>query len=304
MTDRPVITFVAIALLGLAAQVEAHSPPGELFFAAQFPDEAVPAMDGNPSDWRIVPETPYHIRTDRMSAADPSIGLRERGSSDPSDLSMNVVVGWNNSANKLYFLTEVFDNIHNTDRPDVAQFWEDDDIEINLNPSHVPKEEQNLEGEPTNNQYYGFTVPPIEGQYFYPQPAHPWLTDKSSWVDFGWSFTGEQYGESTYFYEAGITPMLSVPIGESVAENQVESYDLEEGDIIHFTVDIGDFDEPGQTYNSFWGVSADRACCAATSDLLLAELDPLLLEALASGVTAVEQSSWGRIKAGRAMSAR
>lgn len=297
MRRRIVLALSAIMVLAFTASVSGHTPVGEVFFAAQFPDEAVPTMDGDPSDWDIVPESPYHIRTDRMSAADPSIGLRERGSSDPSDLNMDSVVGWNESSNKLYFLVSVFDDIHNTDRDDVADFWEDDDIEINLNGDATPGEEHNLEGEPYNNQYYGFTVPPIEGQYFYPQPAFDWMQDGSKWVDFGWSFEGEQFGESTYIYEAALTVYFSAPRAEGAAESEVEIVDLEEGEVVHFTIDIGDFDEPGQTYDSFWSISDDRACCSANSDLLMAPVDPLLEEALANRPTAVEEASWGRIKA-------
>jgi len=297
MRRRTVLALSIIVVLAFAASVSGHTPVGETFFAAQFPDGAVPTMDGDPSDWDIVPESPYHIRTDRMSAPDPSIGLRERGSSDPSDLSMDSVVGWNESANKLYFLVTVFDDIHNVDRDDVADFWEDDDIEINLNGDATPGEEHNLAGEPYNNQYYGFVVPPVEGQFFYPQPSFDWLQPGTEWLDFGWSFEGEQFGESTYIYEAAMTVYFSAPTAEGAPESEAEIVDLEEGEIVHFTIDIGDFDEPGQTYDSFWTVSDDRACCSANSDLFMAAIDPLLEEALANSPTAVEEASWGRIKA-------
>jgi hypothetical protein len=297
MRKRVVSVFSAIMVLAFAASVSGHTPVGETFFAAQFPDNGVPTIDGDPSDWDIVPESPYHIRTDRMSAADPSIGLLERGSSDPSDLNMDSVVGWNESSNQVYFLVSVFDDIHNVDRDDVARFWEDDDIEINLNGDATGGDEHNLEGEPYNQQYYGFVVPPVEGQFFYPQPSFDWMQPGSKWLEFGWSYTGEQFGESTYYYETAMTVYLSAPTAEGAPESDVIAVDLEEGEIIHFTVDIGDFDEPGQTYDSFWSISDDRACCSANSDLFLSPVDPDLEAALADRPTAVEAASWGRIKA-------
>ncbi len=297
MRRRTALTLSAIMVLAFAISVSGHVPVGETFFAAQFPDEAVPSIDGDPSDWDIVPETPYHIRNDRMQGSDPSIGLRDPGSTDPSDLSMNSVIGWNESANKVYFLVEVFDDIHNVDRDDVSVFWEDDDVEINLNGDHTGQDEANVEGEPWNNQYYGLVVPPVEGQFFYPQPGPEWFQAGTDWLQFGWSFTGEQFGESTYYYETAMQVYLSIPRVESPSEDDVEILDLEEGEVIHFSIDIGDFDEPGRTYDTFWSVSDDRACCSANSDLFLAEVDPLLEEALANRPTAVEEASWGRIKA-------
>ena len=298
MRRRTALTLSAIMVLAFAISVSGHVPVGETFFAAQFPDGAVPSIDGDPSDWDIVPETPYHIRNDRMQGSDASIGLRDPGSTDPSDLSMNSVIGWNESANRVYFLVEVFDDIHNVDRDDVSKFWEDDDVEINLNGDHTGQDEANLEGEPWNNHYYGFVVPPVEGQFFFPAfPGPEWLQPGTDLLDFGWSFTGEQFGESTYYYETAMQVILSIPREENPAQADSPILDLEEGEVIHFSIDIGDFDEPGQTYDTFWSVSDDRACCSANSDLFLAAVDPLLEEALANRPTAVEEASWGRIKA-------
>ena len=299
MRRRMTWVISATMLLAFAVSVSGHVPVGETFFAAQFPDNGVPNIDGDPSDWDIVPETPYHIRNDRMQGSDPSIALRDPGSTDPSDLSMNSVIGWNESANRIYFLIEIFDDVHNVDRDDVARFWEDDDVEININGDNTGQDEANLEGEPFNNHYYGFVVPPVEGQSFFPFSTGnaEWLQVGTDMLDFGWSFEGEQFGESTYIYEAAMTVYFSAPTAEGAPESEAEIVDLEEGEIVHFTIDIGDFDEPGQTYDSFWTVSDDRACCSANSDLFMAAIDPLLEEALANSPTAVEEASWGRIKA-------
>jgi hypothetical protein len=292
---------VAALMLGMTSMAGAHSPPGELFFAVQFPDEAIPVMDGNISDWDIVPESPYHVRNDRLSAPDPSILTAERGSQDPSDLNMNHVIGWNDAQNKLYFMSEIFDNIHNVDREDAARFWDDDALEIEMKPDATPAELNNPEGEPANNISYKWVVPPVEGQYQYIEPigTYAWLQDGTEYVDFGWSFTGEQYGESTYFYELAIIPIEALSRDEATSLEGSIIFDLEDGALIHFTVNTGDIDVPGgnDAYQSFWGMNADVPCCNATADLVMAELDPLLLEALADRPTAVESTSWGRLKA-------
>lgn len=300
MRSKSSFVLSTIMVLTFAVSVSGHAPVGEVFFAVQFPDDGVPTIDGDPRDWDIVPETPYHIRDDRMQGSDPDIGLRDPGTTDPSNFSMNSVIGWNESSNRIYFLVEVFDNIHNVDRDDVSRFWEDDDLEINLNGDNTGQEEASLEGEPLNNHYYGFVVPPVEGQYFFPYNlgnTSEWLVPGSDYLDFGWSNTGDPFGESTYYYEVSMQVFLTIPRTESPTPADTEILDLEEGEVFHFSIDIGDFDEPGSSYESFWSVSNDRACCSANSDLFLAEVDPLLEAALADRPTAIEDASWGRIKA-------
>lgn len=293
--------LVVALVMGSIAIAGAHTPEGEKFFAVQFPDGAVPVMDGDHSDWDIVPESPYHVRNDRLSAPDPSILTAERGSQDPSDLNMNHIIGWNDSENKLYFASEIFDNIHNVDREDVARFWDDDALEIEVNPDATAAEEHNLEGEPVTNISYKWVVPPIEGQYQYVEPiaTYAWLQDGGDYLNFGWSFSGDMFGESTYLYEMSITPILALSQDEASSLEGSIFLDLEEGIELHISVNVGDIDLAGgnDNYQSFWGFSTDVPCCNATSDVIMAELDPLLLEALGSA-TAVEATSWGRIKAG------
>ena len=40
--------------------------PANSTFAVQFPDNLVPTMDGDLSDWDVVPIDPYTIRKDRL----------------------------------------------------------------------------------------------------------------------------------------------------------------------------------------------------------------------------------------------
>ncbi|MBI2504096.1 MAG: hypothetical protein HYW07_12795 [Candidatus Latescibacteria bacterium] len=294
--------FAFVLVMGLVAPSEAHSPPGELYFAVQFPDNAVPTIDGNISEWDIVPPTPYTITNNRLFASDANVNVAGRGEIDPGDMNIRHLIGWNNSDNKLYFMTEVFDNVHNTDRTNPSQFWQDDALEVEINPDATPTTEQNLEGQPINNISYKFAVPPVDGQYQFLRPLTnlPWLVDGSQWLDFGWSYEGEEFGESTYYYELAITPILSMPRDEATALSGLEAFDLEENGIIHVTVNVGDFDEPCSecgcaSYQGFWSMSAEPGCCSGNADLVLAELDPQLVAAVG---TAVEEVSWGQIKAG------
>ncbi|MBT4979891.1 MAG: hypothetical protein HOL51_17565 [Gemmatimonadetes bacterium] len=292
--------LAAALVTAMSSMAFGHAPPGELYFAVQFPDNLVPTMDGDLSDWDIVPIDPYTIRNDRLYSPVAEIQPVGRGEIDVSDINIRHIMGWNENANKLYVMSEVFDNIHNADRENPAAFWQDDAWEVEVNPDHTPTEEHNLEGEPANNFSYKWAVPPVEGsyQYYRPVSALEWLVDGSEWVSFGWGFDGEQFGESTYRYELAITPITSLPNDASATPDQAVVFDLGENEIIHTSITVGDFDEACtecvlESYQGFWTMSPEM-CCTGTNDVVLAEMEPSLME---EASTAVDVVSWGQIKA-------
>ncbi len=292
--------LAAALITAMSSMAFGHAPPGELYFAVQFPDNLVPTMDGDLSDWDVVPIDPYTIRNDRLYSPVAEIQPVGRGEIDVSDINIRHIMGWNENANKLYVMSEVFDNIHNADRENPSAFWQDDAWEVEVNPDHTPTEEHNLEGEPANNFSYKWAVPPVEGsyQYYRPVSALEWLVDGSDWVNFGWGFSGEQFGESTYRYELAITPITSLPNDASATPDQAVVFDLGENEIIHTSITVGDFDEACtecvlESYQGFWTMSPEM-CCTGTNDVVLAEMEPSLASAAS---TAVESVSWGQIKA-------
>ena len=292
--------LAAALITAMSSMAFGHAPPGELYFAVQFPDNLVPTMDGDLSDWDVVPIDPYTIRNDRLYSPVAEIQPVGRGEIDVSDINIRHIMGWNENANKLYVMSEVFDNIHNADRENPSAFWQDDAWEVEVNPDHTPTEEHNLEGEPANNFSYKWAVPPVEGsyQYYRPVSALEWLVDGSEWVNFGWGFSGEQFGESTYRYELAITPITSLPNDASATPDQAVVFDLGENEIIHTSITVGDFDEACtecvlESYQGFWTMSPEM-CCTGTNDVVLAEMEPSLME---EASTAVDVVSWGQIKA-------
>lgn len=286
--------LTVVFVLGLASLAGAHSPPGELFFLVQFPDNAVPTIDGDLSDWNIVPESPYVLRADKMF--DPAqFNEAGRGELDLSDFNPVHILGWNENFNKIYFANQIFDNIHNIDRENPAYHWNDDNWEVEVNPTHLAAEEQNLADEPVNRIAYKWVVPPLEGVYQSIEPIGDltWLSDGTDYVSYGWSFDGEMYGESTYYYELSVSPIASLPRENATPEN-TEFYDLEEDDVIHISIFNGDI-ESGDDYQGFWGTTPESSNIAL-NDFVCAPMDQQLLDAI--GTTAVEGVSWGQIKAG------
>ena len=113
----------------------------------------------------------------------------------------------------IYLASQIYDNIHNIDRSFGDCHCLDDNWEIEINPDHSASEEQNLEGNPVNNISYKWVVPPLDGVYQSIEPIGDlaWLSDDTEFVDMSWSFTGEQFGESTYFYEIRLIPIDALP---------------------------------------------------------------------------------------------
>jgi hypothetical protein len=285
--------LVAVFVLGLASFAGAHQPAGELYFAVQFPDNVTPSIDGDLSDWNIVPASPYVLGADKMY--DPAqFQEAGRGELDLSDFNPTHIVGWNENMNKLYFACSIFDNIHNIDRENPAHHWYDDNWEVEVNPTHLAAEEQNLSDEPANRIAYKWVVPPLEGVYQSIEPIGDltWLSDGTEYVSFGWSFEGEMFGESTYYYELSVTPIASLA-RENATPANTEFFDLEQDEMIHISIFNGDI-ESGDEYQGFWGTSPESSNIAL-QDFVLAEVDPAVADAAS---TAIEGASWGQIKAG------
>jgi hypothetical protein len=291
----PIVCSIAL-VLGAFTLASAHLPPGELFFAAQFPDNLVPVIDGKHADWDILPDQPYSIRNEKLF--DPAqFQEAGRGEIDISDANIRHRFGWNENFNKLYLATQIFDNIHNIDRSFGTCHCYDDNWETEINPDHSPSEEQNLEGNPVNNISYKWVVPPLDGVYQSIEPIGDlaWLSDGTDYVSFGWSFEGEQFGESTYYYEMAIIPVDALPRENATPEN-TDFHNLEEEEIIHMSVTMGDIDveQENHSYQGFWSMSPE-SCCKGVNDFVMAPMEDALRD-LAE--TAVEETSWGQIKAG------
>ena len=86
-----------------------------------------------------------------------------------------------------------------------------------------------------------------------------------------------------------------MPRSDEATEDQVEIHDLTEGGVIHITLTVNDVDGgegEGDNRIGMWSTNP-TSCCHAGQDLLLTPADPNIDWGAA---TAVESSSWGRIK--------
>jgi len=78
--------------------------PAQIFKVFQFPADKIPRIDGDDSDWAMVPES-YSIGMDQMHD-DEHIYDKP----DPTELDVHVKVGWVKGLNRLYFLYEASKN--------------------------------------------------------------------------------------------------------------------------------------------------------------------------------------------------
>jgi PKD domain len=93
--------LAALSVLALALQpLLALDRPDVTFKVFQFPPDRMPRIDGDPSDWAMVPDD-YAVGSDQL--IDDS---GEHGRPDPREFSLRVKVGWVKGMNRLYFLYE------------------------------------------------------------------------------------------------------------------------------------------------------------------------------------------------------
>jgi hypothetical protein len=79
-------------------------PSAPIFKVFQFPADKIPRIDGDDSDWAMVPES-YSIGLDQMHDDE-----HKYDKPDPKELDVHVKVGWVKGLNRLYFLYEAYKN--------------------------------------------------------------------------------------------------------------------------------------------------------------------------------------------------
>ena len=88
--------------------------PDVTFKVFQFPADKIPRIDGDPSDWAIVPDS-YAIGMDQLMDTEHGHGMNH----DPKNMDVKVKVGWVKGLNRLYFLYEAYDNYWDFSRLDL-----------------------------------------------------------------------------------------------------------------------------------------------------------------------------------------
>ena len=90
--------------------------PDKEFKVFQFPKDQIPRIDGEFSDWDVVPEC-YSIGLDELMDIEYGLGT----DLDPKDYDITVKVGWVKGLNKLFFYLEITDDYWDFSDPGLSQ---------------------------------------------------------------------------------------------------------------------------------------------------------------------------------------
>jgi len=245
-----VLLFAAIA----ACAVTAHAleRPGVEFPIFQFPPTMIPRIDGDISDWSIVPES-YAIGSDQLMDTVRGKGLHP----DPDDLDVRVRVGWVEGLNRLYFLYEAQDDYWNMfyRRGDIFEVVVDADLSggqfIN-NEQLDTWEDNHFRFKGVHAQNYHIFTPPGEGRdWTMVWGCQPWIKNLP-WSNHAYSYDFHEGESGNLVLEFWITPFDYAPYDGP--ERAVVSK-LTENDIIGLSWSVLDYDENNGQYEGFWNLS-------------------------------------------------
>lgn len=269
----------------------AHLPVDVVFPAVQFPDANIPTVDGNLTDWDVIP-VGYWITHEQLTETVLGVGTAW----DATDLALRAIVGWNPNTNKLYVMEDrfddaiwvitwwepmemVFDADHSGGMFNVWADVEDQDQKDLLHGAHAQNYGFNQGGAGSGDNHWG---------------KAQWITEPP-YGQFASTQTAEEGGEGFFRAEYMLTPF------DNLNWNGIDFSTigtLVEGNIIgfHFTIIDDDNPEDG-SYEGYWTLSGATDSYFQgdlLSDFFLAPIDPDI--DWASQATAVEEIGWGRLK--------
>jgi len=242
------MTRLLLVLLTASFAFALERPDVE-FKIFQFSADAMPRIDGQTSDWDIVP-TSYAIKGDELRDVITNVGAKP----DPKSLDVSVKVGWVKGINQLYFLYEAYDdywdfalaNRHN----DIFELVVDADLSggpfisrFHPNKALTPMEAHfGIHGVHAQNYHINT---PHEGQdWNFVWGSQPWAKDLP-WANAAYSYDFKPGEGGRLTLEFWITPFDHAPADEARA---IVSQ-LVEDEIIGMSWAVLDYDDVNKTDN-------------------------------------------------------
>jgi len=253
--------------------------PDVEFKIFQFPANKIPRIDGDPSDWDMVPDE-YAIGTDQLKDTVKNTPMNRK------DLDIKVKVGWVRGINKLYFLYEGYDDYWNFRHPDlrndIFEIVVDGDLSGGAlipglrDDTDIVKpgtwEGYLFHGVHAQN-YHIFT--PAEGKLWtMVWGCQPWILELP-WSNAAYSYNFKHGESGKLILEFWITPFDYAPY--EGPERAVVSK-LEESGIIGLSwcwLDYDDDKVPQQEYESFSNLSHKTTMYGNATDLVAFRLMPV-----------------------------
>ncbi|WP_222597415.1 PKD domain-containing protein [Hyunsoonleella aquatilis] len=246
--------FLVVMAFGFdAQQSHAQSNRDTIYPIFQFPQHKMPRIDGDFSDWNLVPGN-FAIGLDQMKESINGIGFNL----DATDLDISVKVGWVKDLNRLYFFLEVFDDFWEFERLDIKQdIFElviDADVsggnfikKWNANKKRIPIEELHFRGHGAHAQNYHIFIPAVNKDWAMIWGNTPWIKD-FPYANASYKHDLKQGEPGTLKMEFWITPFDYAAV-EGINSSAVST--LKENEIIAMSWSVLDYDDDNKERKDF-----------------------------------------------------
>ncbi|GAA4958272.1 PKD domain-containing protein [Algibacter aquimarinus] len=251
---RLLFCFVWILVFGFGLlKSYAQSSRDTIYPIFQFPQNKIPRIDGDFSDWNLVPST-YAIGLDQMKESINGIGFNL----DAKDLDITVKVGWVKDLNRLYFYLEVFDDFWEFEqldiRQDIFELVVDADVsggnfikKWNANKRNIPIEELHFRGHGAHAQNYHVFIPAVNKDWAMVWGNTPWIKN-FPYANSAYKHNLEQGKSGKLQLEFWITPFDYAAI-EGINRSAVST--LKENEIIAMSWSVLDYDDDNKERKDF-----------------------------------------------------
>lgn len=241
---------------GALPATDAPQVYGPAFKVFKFPKNAIPRIDGEFTDWDMVPDS-YVVTTDVMW--DDS---RKHPSPDKSTLDIKVKVGWVEGLSRLYFYYEAYDDYWDFDklelRNDTFEIVVDGDLsggphidEQRLNMDVLDKTQSYFDLQNVHAQNYHIMTPPTPGKaWTMVWGDQQWLMDMPySNYAYNYNFKHGESGVLKFEFYVTVYDYCS-PDGPATSRES-EFYDNKNIGLCWAVIDY----DGGRGNNGFWNLS-------------------------------------------------
>ena len=253
---RILVLMVSLHQVGMAQSASPYHTArnGRIFKIFQFPRTHMPHIDGDTTDWEIVPPS-YSYGTEELNDTEDGHGTNI----NPEDLSVEVTIGWVEGLNRLYFLYRAYDDFWDFGRfnpkgylNDIFELVVDGDLSggpFIFNPIYRDEQlgwdrkntayiENHLSFSGTHAQNYHIYTPPVNNAWVLVWGSQPWIGEfPQAHYAYDYDFRPGESGQLTL--EGWITPYDYAP--HEGPEKAKESA-LHENKVIGLAWSILDFD--------------------------------------------------------------
>jgi len=241
----------------------------------QFPKDQIPRIDGDFSDWTLVPAA-YNVDVFELKNTVHGEGEDQ----NPKDFDLNVKVGWVKGLNRLYFYVDAYDDYWDFEDAglgqDIFEIVVDGDAsggqfinQKNWNFKNRPKDQPFFEGEGTAAQNYHIFLPAKDKDWAMPWGNYPWIKEfPYANCAYDYSFNHGENGRLQMEFYVTVYDFASF----SGPQESIES-NLNENEVIGISWSMLDFD--GESCESFMNLSHDIEMIRNASYLCKFRLSPL-----------------------------